>query len=279
MAKHPSSLKVTAKPFSELIQSQPLPWEVPMRELLHNQEGAERTWKRLYYAFRLDDPRKLPAVPIVLNDDERAVLERFVEQAKTVAKATLLGASDSVKINIMDITDEESIEAVFSDTDVTVGFMVLLRQCYADGEEASFSKASKILGRRVNEQGDDGAQVAIKSWHRAHSRLGNKTLEELVQYHLIADGLMPAQLPGPDGLTSAVVPSPAPPKELFAKLWYGGQVHWGKHRTDMADIQADPFDNAMWQITTRQAAVELAHFYLGYALLIETALAAALPER
>jgi hypothetical protein len=246
-----------------------------MGELLKNPEGAKRTWKRLIYTCRLDDPRNFSA-QITLDPEERALLERFVDQAKTLAQASLMSASDSVTINIMDLTDEESIKSVFSETDVTVGFMVLLRQCYAADEEASFSKAAKILGRRVNEQKDADAQAVAASWHKAHSRLGNKTLEELVQHYLIGEGRMAAESRGPDGkVHSMVVRSPAPPKELFAKLWYGDQVHWGKHRADLAQIRADPFDDAMWEITTRQAAVELAHFYLGYALLIKAALDAA----
>ncbi len=277
--KYPRELKITAVPFSEQIQNRSLRWPVPMEDVLKNPEGGMRTWKRLHYVFRLDDPRAFPAPPIVLNEDERSLLQRFVDQTRTVAQASLLGATDAVTINVMDIMDDESIETVFSDTDVTVGFMVLLRQCYADNEEAAFSKVSKILGRRVKEQGEDKPLRVVRDWHRAHAALGNNTLEELVQEQLIADGLMPGELQDPDGqVRSAVVKSPAPPKELFLKLWYGGQVHWGKHRGAMAAIQADAFNHAMWEITTRQAAVELAHFYLGYALLVKAALAAAIPE-
>lgn len=277
--KPPESITVKAIAFSELAQKASLAWEVPMSELLKNAEGGRRTWKRLQYVLRLADPRSFSAPQIVLTQEERALLEQFVRQARTIAETTLLGAEESVTINIMDLTDEESIETIFSETDVTVGFMILLRQCYADGEEASFSKVSSILGRRINEHGDTTAQEVLKFWHRAHKRLGNKTLEELIQLQLIASGEMPAHFAREDGqFESTVLPSPAPPKELFAKLWYGGQVHWGKHRDDMAESKADPFAYAMWEIATRQSAVELAHFYLGYALLVETALTAAVPE-
>jgi hypothetical protein len=48
--------------------------------------------------------------------------------------------------------------------DVTAGLMVLLRQCYAPDEEATFAKARKVLGRRLNEPGDEASTEVLNQW-------------------------------------------------------------------------------------------------------------------
>lgn len=117
--------------------------------------------------------------------------------------------------------------------------------------------------------GDEEALDTLKAWRKAHARLKNQALEELVQEQLIADGKMPGELEGPDGeMDSSVVRAPASPAELLLTFWYGDQLHWGKNRDSLAAIEADPFDAAMWNISARQAALDLAHFYLGVAVLV-----------
>jgi hypothetical protein len=205
--------------------------------------------------------------------DERELVERFVEQVKRLAETTLLGAHDKVEIDIADFGHEEAVRTELSDPDVTTGFMVLMRQCYANNEEAGFAKVRKVLEHRLHEAGDTASLGVLKQWRKAHARLLNNTLEELVQEQLIADGKMPAQLPGPNGqMSSSVVRAPAAPAELLRTVWYGDQVHWGSTRKALAAIQVDPFDAGIWEIATRQAATDFAHFYMGYALLAETIL-------
>jgi len=244
-----------------------------MRELLKNPDGGEYVWRRLTYVFALPDPRDFDPAAIVLTDDERGLLRRFVDHAKRLAATTLLGANDSVRIDIPDFGGGEHVYTELSEPDVTAGFMVLLRQCYADGDEASFSKVRKILERRLYEAGDTSSLAVLKMWRKAHARLNANTLEELVQEQLIVDGKMPAQLQRPDGqMESPVVRSPASPAELLRTFWYGDQVHWGSTREALAAIQADPFESGMWELAARAAACDLAHLYLGYALLVERAL-------
>lgn len=241
-----------------------------MRDLMKNPESGDFTWRRLSYVFGLVDPRALTPTRLGLTADERDLAARFAEHAKALAGTTLLGAGDKVTIDIADFTNEESVIAVLSEPDVTTGFMVLLRQCYADDEEASFAKVRKVLDHRLHEAGDTTSLAVLKTWRRAHARLLNYALEELVQEQLIADGKMPAEGPGPNGqITSMVVRAPAAPREMLRTSWYGGQLHWGHRRKELAAIVADPFDAGMWEIATRQAATDLAHFYMGYALLVE----------
>jgi len=186
-----------------------------------------------------------------------------------------MGAEDIVRISVPDFGEGESIESELSEPDVTVGFMVLLRQCYADDEEASFSKVRKVIERRLHDKSDVASLGVLKAWRRAHGKLKTHSLEELVQEQLIADKRMPAEMPNPDGqMESAVVRAPAPPAQLLLTFWYGDQLHWGKNREALRALQSDPFDSATWDIAARQAALDLAHFYLGFALLVDAVLAA-----
>jgi len=245
-----------------------------MRELMKNPDAGDFTWRRLIYVFALPDPRTLAPKRPALTADERELVERFVEHAKSLAGTTLLGAADMVMVNIADFGGEEAVTMELSDPDVTTGFMVLMRQCYASNEEASFSKVRKVLEQRLHAVGDAASLDVLKRWRTAHARLLNNSLEELVQEQLIADGKMPGQLQGPPGMRSAVVRDPASPAELLRTFWYGGQVHWGSSRSALAGIQADRFEAGRWEIAARQAATDFAHFYMGYALLADTILKA-----
>jgi len=266
-------MKVEARPFSALIEGRSLPWPTPMRELLKNPEAGDRAWGRITYVFQLNDPRAFFTSSLAFAANERALLERFVAHAQTLAATSLLGASDSVVVNIADAGQLESVTSDLSDPDVTVGFMTLLRQCYASDEEASFARTQKIVGSRLNDAADEAAVDVLKCWRKAHATLMNKSLEELVQERLVTEGRMPAQGFGPDGKAhSMVVRPPKPPAQMLQILWYGGQIHWGKNRDALGAIYQDPFDAAWLEIHARQAAADFAHFYTGFALLIERAL-------
>lgn len=273
MPKPPKMVKFEARPFSALIQDIPLAWKPPMRELFKDPDGADFTWRRLLYAFRLPDPQLFKPVHVALTTEERDLISRFVAHATSLAGTTLISSKDSMKVNIADFGDQETVTTDLSDPDVTIGFMALMRQCYAADEEASFSKVRKILEHRLHDAGDETSLGVLKKWRQAHARLMNDDLEALVQEQLILDHKMPAQFQDPDGnWSSAVVRAPATPSEMLRTLWYGDQLHWGSTRDQLAMIRADPFEDGMWEIATRQAATDFAHLYIGYAVLVDAVL-------
>jgi hypothetical protein len=269
-------MRFQAVAFSHLVQSHPLRWPTPMRELMKDPEKGDFVWRRLQYVFPLADPRSILPASGKFDEAELDLLRRFVEQVKRLAPTSLMGADDIVQISIPDFGEGESIKSELSDPDVTAGFMIFLRQCYADNEEASFSKVRKVIERRLYDESDVVSVGVMKAWRQAHGKLKTHSLEELVQEQLIADKQMPAEMPNPDGLMgSSVVRAPAPPSQLLLTFWYGDQLHWGRNREALRTLQKDPFDSAMWDIAARQAALDLAHFYLGFALLVDAVLAAA----
>ena len=262
-------IQVNAVAFSALVQQRELDWEPPMRELMQKPENADFVWKRLQYAFGLPDPREFPKVEVSWAAGERELLLRFIEHARSIAAASMLAADDNVRVSIADFTDEETIESHLSAQDLTTGFLTMLRQCYADGEEASFSKVGKVLTKRLAEEGLSDPLAIASQWRKAHAGLANKSLEERVQERMIQDGKMPGPADGPN---SMVVRDPASPRELLLAFQYGGLIHWGKHRTALAALQRDPFEAAMSDMAMRAAALDFSHFYLGFAVLIERAL-------
>ncbi len=278
MSERPEDLKLQTRSYAERGQIQ-LPWPVPMLELLGNPEGAEYAWMRLHYVFSLPDPASLAPVAIEPNDTERRLLERFVEHARRLAQTSLLGAQDSVRIHFGPEAPDERVETDLSAQDVTVGFMVLLRQCYADAEEASFSKVRKVLERLLHDAGDQASLAVLKLWRQAHADLKNKGLDELVHEKLIEQGELPALALDPNGgMSPPVVRPSAPPQDMLQTFWYGGQVHWGSRREAYSENMDDPFSGAMLEINVRQVAVVFAHLYLGFARLVDAKLSGSAPD-
>lgn len=111
----------------------------------------------------------------------------------------------------------------------------------------------------------------VAQWRKAHAKLMNKGLEEQVQERMIVDGLMPGPADGPNG---TIVRSPAPPRELLLAFQYGGLIHWGKHKDALSALQSDPYFAAVSDMAMRASALDFAHFYIGFAALLERALGA-----
>ncbi len=241
-----------------------------MADLMQKPENAGFVWRRLQYVFRLPDPRQFQKFDTSWEPAERELLTRFVAHARSLASASLLGAGDNVRLSFEDFTNV-SITSDLSPPDVTTGFLAMLRQCYADGEEAAFSKVRKVLSKRLAEAGVTEALDVVNQWRKAHAKLRNKSLEEQVQERMIEDGLMPGPAHGPD---SNVVRDPSTPHKLLLAFQYGGLIHWGKHRSALSALRNEPFIAGMSEMAMRAAALDFAHFYLGFAVLLEHALGA-----
>jgi len=262
-------IELTAIAFSTLVQARELAWEPPMRELMQKPESADFVWRRVQYAFSLEDPRRFPKVEVDWSPDDKARLRRYVEHGMTLAQTSLLGAGDNIRITQADFASPEQVEADLSPPDVTVGFMALLRQCYANDEDASFVKVRKALGKHLHAASLLEELSVVREWQHVHNGLLNKSLEEHVQERLREEGEIPGPLEGPD---SMIVRDFAPPHELLRAFWYGDQIHWGRQRAALASLQRDPFRAALSDLQSRAVALDLAHLYIGFAVLVERAL-------
>jgi hypothetical protein len=225
-------------------------------------ENGDITWRRLQYVFRLPDPHAFPPLGVTWNADESEMLSQYVRHAEKLAGASLLGASDTVTVHIADDNTGEEIDAKLSAEDVWTGFGTMLRQCYDPNEEASFARVRKLLANTLYERSDTDRGGVIRQWRKAQTALAQKALEEHVQERMIEDGLMP----GPE-----IVQGPESPHQLLDAFWNGRQIHWGDQREKLAYLQRDAFHAAWSEIWTRQAANDLAHIYIGFAVLVRKA--------
>jgi hypothetical protein len=117
VSKKSKYITVKAEPFSAQIQRRPLDWPTPMRDLLLTPENGDITWRRLQYAFRLPNPHAFPPLGVAWTSEQRETLSRYVSHAETLARTSLLGASDSMTVNIADDNTGEEIETKFSAPD------------------------------------------------------------------------------------------------------------------------------------------------------------------
>jgi len=262
-------VELVAVAFSALAQERELAWEPPMRQLMQKPENADFVWRRLQYVFSLDDPRDFPRLDLDWDAEGEEKLRRFVDQARRLAQASLLAAEDNVRISEEDFTGLEQVESNVSPPDVTIGFMTLLRQCYANDDEASFTRARNALNKHLSRARRVDLLRVVKRWQDAHADLLNKGLEERVQERLREDGVFGGPLEGTDSL---IVRDQAPPHELLRTFWYGDQIHWGRGRTALAALQRDPILAALSDLQARAVALDFAHFYIGFAVLLEHAL-------
>lgn len=270
VGKRGGHVQIKAVAFSAQIQSRPLDWPTPMRDLLKSPETGDFVWRRLQYVFGLEDPADFPALALAWTEQEREILKRFAAQGRGLARSALLGADDAVTVSIADETDEETVDASFSDPDITTGFMVLVRQCANPNEEASFGRVVKLVGQRLHDAGERDLQLEVKEWRKAGAKLQTKALEELVQEQMVMDRLIPATSLGLDGKPeSNIVRATGSPRELLQTHWYSGQIHWNQERKARAMLEADPFLAALADLEARQAAADLGHFNSGFAVLVE----------
>jgi hypothetical protein len=200
-------IEIEAVAFSALVQERELAWEPPLRDLMQKPEAAEFVWRRLQYVFDLDDPRAFPRVDLDWGDAEER-LRRFVAHGRTLAQTSLLSAGDNVRITQADSMSPVHAESDVSPPDVTVGFMTLLRQCYANDEEASFARVRNALKRRLRAAGRADLLAIAQRWQQAHADLLNKGLEERVQERLHEDGVFGGTARRP-GLGDRTRPGPA----------------------------------------------------------------------
>jgi hypothetical protein len=265
--------------FVDLIQDRPLDWPAPHRELLKNPSAADYVWRRLQYVLGLPNPHSFAPQPVTLTEAEQVLLQRFIDHTARIADTTLMSAKDSWRVSAPFPDVPPQLETEFSDLDVTTGFMALLRQCVADGEEASFPVLRRIVERGLHEAGDDASLETAQTWRRAHARLLNHSVEVLVQQRLIAEGRMPGELIEASGKRrSTVIADPAPPLQLLQTFWYADQLHFGEqHREALALIRRDPMQEAIAELAARRVGVELANFYLGYSVIAERVLSVAQP--
>lgn len=265
-ARDPDPVRLTARSYETLAMDYPLAFPVPFGHL----PGAqifEATWHYIQYVFDLPDPSTFPVMRHTLTDEDIKVLTRYIYTAKEMAEGSFL--RHPIKLHIS--FDSESIETTsrdFPHGESIRGFSVLFRQVYSNQEPASFNAVQRVL-RAANGRAADGLtdqrDAQLRAWGRAVAQLRMHQVAVLVGRRLHRDGVFHHPEPFPGEETS--------PAQLISIYNYGEDIHWGRHREDLAVINSDSFLSAWERMSFFDAVAGLAHTFLGFSVLVDSAMA------
>jgi hypothetical protein len=229
------------------------------------EESVAWHWKFFQYVFPLKDPRAFPALPNPdWSNDGRRTLDRYVSHIRDLANATVLTAKNGYHVYMATVDSEPEITETVSARDVTVGFLTMFRQCYAAGEEASFTRVSGLLARELTRRKMDIGP--LKAWRRAEGTLRHTHLDHLILCQAAADGLVPQHLAEDD---ASHPDRAASPQQMIATVFYGDTIHWGDQRSAIEAWSAEsPVIAVKRRFDALRAAVQLGHFYVGFGAVV-----------
>jgi hypothetical protein len=260
-----STLNLRA-PESLILESFDAPFPIPLVEHVTAPQVFEFWWKQLGYVFALGDPRSFPLLPDVVADEDREVVERYVQVAARLAGSGLLNAlSEGFNIRHPDGMDgAEEIVQNFSRADLQAGFAVFLRQCDSD-DPASFHRVRGILDRAALATADghrDERIAQLRAWRSAAATLHRKSLNQLIRERLAAE----------EQLRAFLYDEEHSPGELVRLYDYGDLIHWDRGSGELAAFERDPFTASDRRLAFLDAASGLAHLYIGFAELARAAI-------
>jgi hypothetical protein len=238
-------------------------WPPVFRDWFDDDYSLDWHWRFFEYVFpHLEDPRELAALSNPRwSQAERAALNRYRSHARDLAGSTLISAKDGYSVRMETLDSAPEITETKSPQDSTVGFLTMLRQCYSPDESASFKRVYDLLGREMNRQGRD--QAPLRGWRGTHGQLRALRLDHLILVQAARDKIVPGHL----AEDNASHPSHADsPEQMLSAIFYGDSIHWGTKRSVL-----ERWDNEHPAIAVRRrfdslrAAVQLGHFYVGFA--------------
>jgi hypothetical protein len=228
---------------------------------------------QIQYLFNLPDPYMFPVVED-FTEDERSSLGRYVTNCAELAESTLLSYDGRLTARFDGTTNSVTTETDFVPKDVLRGAAVLFRLINSEKENGGHGRARQALERRVatSSQPDTRARLdEVKAWRHARGKLSARMLNQMVSEKMFEDriGGYPADLekPGPS------------PVELISLFDYGDLIHQGRHLEAFEKSRRDHVGHAFTAFDHVSAVLQLSHFYLGYAVLIESTLGRSASER
>jgi hypothetical protein len=258
-------LQVSTKSPEGLLEGRCLPFVPPMMEEASSIAGFEFHWRTLDYVFGFSDPRSFPSLAIPLSADEQSVVDRYVRTARDLASSGVLNSADEgMQVEIEDDTDIEHVTVTLSEKDRQVGFATMLRQCDSEKEHARFGKVADILwmaSERAKDESVEDRQDALKRWRLAVRRLQAKSLNQLLRDKLAKE----------EDMQILAYQEEHSPRFLLSAFDYGDLIHWDKKRAVVASWEQDGYVGGDRRMAFLAAAAALAHVYIGFAVLAETA--------
>ncbi len=250
-----------------LLADRPLPFPAPMASSARGPEAFEFNWRSLDYVFGLADPRAFGCLGTPLSAEDQRVVDRYGHCARDLAASAVVNAAGGgMSIDIADSGASEQLTVAFPERDRQIGFSTLLRQCDSQSEQAPFTRVADILWK-ANQESQDGAgdvrKQTIVSWRRASGRLHARSLNQLVREKLARE----------EHLEVLDYEEEHAPSFLLSAFQYGDLIHWDEKRSVLDAWDQDEYTASHRRLAFLAAAVAIAHVYIGFAVLAETATA------
>lgn len=263
-------MTINAVSWHDSILPQPLRFAPPYAETSTNPDGFSYFWQLAEYAFHLPNPAKLPEIRHQLSDDERARVTRFIQSCIELATYSFMSAPTGVSVSVAN--GVESVTTEFSSREVTRGTVTLFRQLYGT-DSASYKDAVGILSsahKATRDSEYDEREDIIVPWRRAHGALCQQRIQAIVG-RKAADAARQGA-----GASAPLAFEDIRPTEVLSRYMYGDLIHWGDQRAALAALGTDEFHLAMDQMHFIEAMTGLAHYYLGFSVLLSKAFASQL---
>ena len=238
-----------------------------------NPKGFSYYWMQIQYLFNFPDPYLFPTVG-GFTEDEQTTLARYVRNCAELAESTLLSYDGGLIARFDGATNTVTTESDSVPKDALRGAAVLFRLISAENETGGHGRARRVLEHRVatSDQSSVAARIdELKAWRRARGKLSARMLKQMVSEKMFEDkiGGYPSDL---------VKPGPSP-VELISLFDYGDLIHQGRQLEAFETSRVDQVGHAFTALDHVLAVLQLSHFYLGYAVLIESSLGRSAGER
>ena len=249
-----------------LLAQRPLPFPAPMALTQPEPEAFYFNWRSLDYVFGLADPATFGRLAAPLSVEDQRVVDRYVRCAQDLAASAVVNtAGGGMNVDIADSGTGEDLTTAFPQRDRQIGFSTLLRQCDSPSEQAPFKRVTDILWQasRASQDGGSGdaREQIIASWRRASGRLHARSLNQLVREKLARE----------EHLEILNYEEEHAPSFLLSAFQYGDLIHWDEKRSVLEVWDQDKYTASHRRLAFLAAAVAIAHVYIGFAVLAETA--------
>jgi hypothetical protein len=263
-----STVTVVARSWETLALDVPLRFPVPP-SAADIDGAADYWWKLIEYGTEITDPAAFPPFEHQLDPEVLRACRRYIETALDLAASAALNHPVSLEVKIHDGDSGEDVLFDSPPADATAGFAALLRHFYAHSEKASFATLLKLLRTHAAKEGSPKQAeqfTQLDAWKRVEGMTRQRSVQNQAIKKLIADGRAPND---PDLET---YPDVAKPEQVISEYFYGDHLHWDS-KADIVDERGEhPFLDAWHRYGFFTASAGLAHIYVGFASLVESAM-------
>lgn len=214
-------------------------------------------WRQLQFAFEFVDPSTAHPADASPTEPDLALIKRFTEKAKSLARSPFLAYPTTMTIHLSD-SDTEAVTTDFPHEENERGFMTLLRQFANEHEPASFKAVQSVATLDDRRRRSGSNEAILRNWGKYHKKLLHRPPAVWLQHKA-----------HPGEPWDKMVHGNGPRIDVLLRTYfYGDLIHFGEGRDDLEALNADTFGAAWYRMLLFDGATGLAMYYMGYAELL-----------